>query len=104
MPIYNKLIRDKIPQIIKESGNTPIVETLNDKQYLLALDKKLQEELNEYYENFSIEELADLVELVHAILKHKGMPLHKFQQIMEDKAEERGAFDEKLFLKEVIEP
>lgn len=104
MPTYNKLIRDKIPQIIKAQGNTPVVEILDDKQYIKELNKKLQEELNEYYEDNSVEELADLVQVIHAILKQKGVPLHKFEEIRESKAQKRGGFDDKLFLKEVIEP
>jgi predicted house-cleaning noncanonical NTP pyrophosphatase (MazG superfamily) len=104
MTSYNKLIRDKVPQIIKEQGSTPIVETLNSKEYLKALNKKLQEELNEYYEDNSVEELADIVEVIHAILKHKEVPLHKFEAIRKNKAIKRGTFDDKLFLKEVIEP
>lgn len=103
MPTYNKLIRDKIPQIIKAQGNTPIIETLDDKQYLKALNEKLQEELNEYLEDNSVEELADLVEVINAILNYKGVPLHKFEEIRKAKAEKRGGFEGRLFLKEVIE-
>ena len=104
MPIYNKLIRDKIPEIIKASGNEYEITTLDNKEYITELNKKLQEELNEYYEDQSVDELADLVEVIYAILKHKEVPLHKFEEIRISKAEKRGAFDNKLFLKEVIEP
>jgi predicted house-cleaning noncanonical NTP pyrophosphatase (MazG superfamily) len=103
MTIYNKLIRDKIPEIIKASGNECDIKILNNKEYITELNKKLQEELNEYYEDQSVDELADLVEVIYAILKHKEVPLHKFEEIREAKAKKRGAFDNKLFLKELIE-
>jgi predicted house-cleaning noncanonical NTP pyrophosphatase (MazG superfamily) len=103
MTVYNKLIRDKIPEIIEESGRELRFEVLPDKEYLAELNKKLQEELNEYYEDQSIHELADIVEVVYAILKYKEVPLHKFEEIRKGKAEKRGSFDKKLFLKEVIE-
>ena len=104
MTIYNKLIRDKIPEIIKSSGNECEIRILENKEYIIELNKKLQEELNEYYEDQSVDELADLVEVIYAILKHKEVPLHKFEEIRLSKAEKRGAFDKKLFLKEVVEP
>ena len=103
MTVYNKLIRDKIPEIIEESGRQLKVEVLTDKDYLVELNKKLQEELNEYFEDQSVNELADIVEVVYAILKYKEVPLHKFEEIRKSKAEKRGSFDKKLFLKEVIE-
>lgn len=103
MRVYNKLIRDKIPQIIEASGNKPILEKLDKAQYIKALNEKLGEELNEYYEDNSVEELADLVEVVYAILKYKEVPLHKFEEIRKNKVDKHGAFEERLFLKEVIE-
>lgn len=103
MPVYNKLIRDRIPEIIKNSGRNPIITTLNDEEYLIELNKKLQEELDEYYKDQSTEELADLVEVVYAILKHKGVSHGEFEAIRKDKATKRGAFNDKLFLKEVID-
>jgi predicted house-cleaning noncanonical NTP pyrophosphatase (MazG superfamily) len=101
--IYNKLIRDKIPDIIESTGNIAVLETLEPKAYMAALNEKLSEELREYYEDNSVEELADLVEVVYAILKYKAVPIHKFEEIRESKVQSRGAFDKRLFLKEVIE-
>ena len=66
---YNKLVRDRIPEIIEDSGKTCEVEVLTDKTYLEMLDKKLTEELNEYYESHNAEELADLLEVVYATAK-----------------------------------
>ena len=66
--IYNKLVRDNIPNIVAKSGKRCKYQILSHAEYLFALDKKLQEELEEYQDSRSIEELADLVEVVYAIL------------------------------------
>jgi len=98
---YNKLIRDKIPEIIEKSGKRPITEILDDKAYKKHLDIKLGEELQEYLNDDNINELADLIEVIYAILKYKGIDLNDFERIRIKKAEERGSFDKRLLLKEV---
>ena len=67
-----KLVRDKIPQIIQANGLTPIIEVLSDEDYLIELDKKLNEEVAEYQESKSIEELADILEVILAICTARG--------------------------------
>lgn len=99
---YDKLIRDKIPEIIKAQGKMAIIEEMDDIIYKEYLDIKLSEELNEYIEEDSVEELADLVEVVYAILDYKGVSLQEFEKIRTSKAERRGAFSKRLLLKEVI--
>lgn len=101
--IHNKLIRDKIPDIIKETGKQPIIEVLSDEEYKAQLDAKLSEELKEYLAEDSVEELADLVEVVYAILKFKGTSIEEFEEIRRNKACKRGGFEKRLFLKEVRE-
>ena len=101
--IYNKLVRDKIPQIIKQSGKQAIIEEVSGEEYLELLNAKLAEELQEYHESQSVEELADLVEVVYAILEHKAVSLQEFEVIRKLKVKERGAFKKKLLLKEVID-
>ena len=101
--IYNKLIRDKIPQIIEQSGKQAIIEKVFGKDYLELLNAKLGEELQEYLDSQSVEELADLVEVVYAILEHKDVSRQEFKVIRKQKVKERGAFKEKLLLKEVID-
>lgn len=98
---YNKLIRDKIPEIIEKSGKRPITEILDAEAYKKHLDIKLGEELQEYLDDDNVNELADLVEVVYAILKYKGIEIEDFEQIRKKKAEERGSFDKRLLLKEV---
>ena len=103
MIIYNKLIRDKIPEIINEDGNDCEIKVLNDNEYHAELNKKLQEELEEYYESGEVEELVDLAEIIYAIAKHKGVDQQEFDSIRRKKAEKRGSFDKKLFLISVKE-
>ena len=99
---YNKLVRDKIPEIIKQQGNIPTVKILDDENYFNALNQKLTEEVAEYLDSFTIDELADIVEVIYAIVKHKGLSLKDFEAIRLSKHDERGGFDDKLFLVEVI--
>jgi predicted house-cleaning noncanonical NTP pyrophosphatase (MazG superfamily) len=106
MKIYNKLIRDKIPQIINANGKKANVRVLGEIEYKKMLDTKLHEELNEYQqvnEKDQVEELADLVELVYAILENKGVSIKEFEMVRLNKKEERGGFKEKLFLVSVEE-
>lgn len=100
---YNKLIRDKIPQIIEKSGKIAVVETLENEEYKRLLDCKLSEELQEYLSDDSVEELADLVEVVYAILKFKGIDIEEFEGVRLKKAAERGAFEKRLLLREVMD-
>ena len=100
---YNKLIRDKIPQIIEKSGKSCICETLSDELYIKMLNEKLQEEFNEYLANGSVEELADMGEVMHAILEYKNVSIEEFQRVRLEKLESKGGFKKRIFLKEVIE-
>ena len=72
MKQYHKLVRDQIPEIIKADGKICICETLSDKDYIYLLDQKLNEELAEYQESKSLEELADLLEVMQAVVKARG--------------------------------
>ena len=64
---YDKLVRDKIPQIIKDQGNIPVIRVLSDGEYIEYLNKKLKEETEEYLESNCIEELCDIMEVTKAI-------------------------------------
>lgn len=104
MKIYNKLVRDKIPQIInKDNGKTCVTRVMEDEEYLNALNAKLQEELKEYLESGEIEELADLEEVLRAILDAKNVSYEQFEIVRKRKEEERGAFKERIFLESVSE-
>ncbi len=101
--IYNKLVRDKIPEIIEKSGKQCEVEILSDEKYLEMIDKKLDEELMEYHKDKNIEELADLLEVIYAATKAHGYSIEDLEKVRAEKAENRGGFDKKILLKKVIE-
>ena len=100
---YHKLVRDKIPDIIREAGKTCTVSVLSDDDYLKMLDEKLNEELAEYQESKSMEELADLLEVMSAVAAARGSSLKEVEKIRIRKAEKRGGFEKKLLLEEVVE-
>lgn len=99
--IYNKLVRDKIPEIIKASGKTCETEILSREEYIRMLDKKLDEELAEYHKDNNIEELADLLEALYAIAKARGFSIEELEHVRIEKQKARGGFDEKILLKSV---
>ena len=100
---YDKLVRDRIPEIITAAGKTCVTETLSDEAYLLKLDAKLDEELAEYHADQNIEELADLLEVILACAAARGSSAEELERIRAEKAEKRGGFEKKLLLKAVIE-
>lgn len=100
---YNKLVRDKIPEIIEASGKTCETEILSDEEYLQMLDKKLDEELAEYHQEQNIEELADLLEVLYALVEAKGYSIQELNQVRVVKHQERGGLKKKVLLKFVIE-
>ena len=101
--IYNKLVRDKIPEIIEASGKTCETGILSDEEYLQMLDKKLDEELAEYHQEQNIEELADLLEVLYATAKVRGYSIEELEQVRVEKRKARGGFDKRLLLKHVCE-
>lgn len=101
--IYNKLVRDRIPEIIESDGRKCTTEILSDDRWLQMLDAKLDEELAEYQESKSLEELADLLEVMRAVVKARGWSWEQLEQARQEKAVRRGGFEKKILLKEVRE-
>jgi len=100
---YNKLIRDRISEVIEADGTTCMTEILSDEQYVEMLDAKLNEELSEYQESKTLEELADLLEVMRSVIRARGWTWEQLEQVRQEKALQRGGFEKKLLLKEVIE-
>lgn len=98
---FDKLVRDRIPDVIEENGETPTVHVAADEEYSERLVEKLDEEVAEYRESRDIDELADILEVVHAIRKDQGVTEEELQNIREQKAEERGRFEEGIVLERV---
>ena len=94
----DKAVRDKIPDIIKKSGNSYNVKKLSDDEFLPELEKKLREEVEEYLESKSVEELADAIEVIYRIAELKGISKEKLEMLREEKASKRGKFNDNLFL------
>ena len=101
--IYNKLVRDNIPEIIRNSGKECDIEILSDEDYLKMVDAKLDEELAEYHKEQNLEELADLLEIVYTAANARGYSAEDLEACRIKKQKERGGFGKKILLKEVRE-
>ena len=101
--VYNKLVRDRIPEIIEASGKSCTTEILSDTEYLRMLDAKLDEELAEYHQDQNIEELADLLEVIRAAAIAHGYTIEDLEGVRAEKAAKRGGFEKRILLVEVQE-
>ncbi len=99
---YNKLVRDKIPEIIKADGQEPVMRILGDKEYVTALEKKLQEEVTEVLDSESgkhrLEELGDVLEVMNALAALDGYTIEDIVAAAARKREKRGGFEKRIFL------
>lgn len=105
MPTYNKLVRDKIPEIIEKNGKTCTIMELDMETYIKELKNKFVEELHEYLEATSddeaIEELSDVLEIIHSLSKIHGKSIEDVEKMRKKKFKDRGGFHDKLYLVEV---
>lgn len=100
MKVYNKLVRDKITDIIEAEGRIAKYRILDNHEYREELNKKLKEEIKEYLEDNNVEELADIVEVIYGILNSMDVSIEEFEKIRMEKVIKRGAFKKKIFLEE----
>lgn len=103
MITYNKLVRDKIPEIIAADGGQPVIRLLEDGEFLLELTLKLEEEAKELRESPYAEELADVVEVVRAIQSTLGISDDELEKTRQEKLAEKGGFEQRIFLESVEE-
>jgi predicted house-cleaning noncanonical NTP pyrophosphatase (MazG superfamily) len=96
--VQPKLIRDNIPDIIKASGITPITHIATDDEYRRLLHEKLQEEVTEFLADKNPEELADIIEVIYAILDLEQINKSKLEKIREEKAKKNGSFSKRIIL------
>lgn len=101
--VYNKLVRDKIPQRLDKKVKAYKTREINGEEYIRELNNKLQEEVKEYLESGTTEELADIEEVLRAILDSKGISLADFEKVRQEKENDRGAFKQRIFLEYVEE-
>ena len=93
-----KLVRDKIPALIKESGETPLIRILDEAEYCKCLEAKLDEEVAEFHGERNAEELADILEVVYALAESIGCTREELLACYEKKHAERGGFASRVFL------
>lgn len=98
MKIYNKLVRDGIPDIIRGQGHVPETRILPDEEYRRCLTDKLQEEVAEFLADATPEELADILEVVYALADAGGTSPAKLDAIRRQKVKDRGTFKQKIYL------
>lgn len=98
----NKLVRDKIPEIIESSGKSCKIRILDRDEYIARLEEKLGEELSEYLESKEPEELADLLEVVDALIIATGHTKEEIVSIQRKKRVARGGFSKQILLEEII--
>lgn len=101
MKSYNKLVRDRIPEIIEDAGKTAITKILPEEEMETRLVQKLEEEIQEFKESRDFEELADLLEVIEALAKLRGEDLYTLERIKADKKAERGGFENRILLEGV---
>ena len=103
MKIYNKLVRDKIPDIIQAKGEKAVVREIPQENMMECLKKKLFEEVQEYLEAGNVEELADILEVFLAILDNTGLTYEELDKLRIQKATARGGFSKRIYLEYVVE-
>lgn len=100
---FNKLVRDKIPEIIESNREIAKTRILDDEEYIKELNIKLKEEVQEYLADNNVEEIADIMEVILAILKYNNIEYDEFENIRLSKAQKRGAFDKRIFLEKTYD-
>ena len=104
--VYNKLVRDKIPEIIVGNGGEPFTRILDEDEYKVDLETKLMEDYNEVLlatGEERVEELADMLEVISSLAKLEGKSLEEVLEVKNKKCDKRGGFEKRIFLEKVEE-
>ena len=99
--VFNKLVRDKIPEKIESNGEKAYTRILSDEEYKIELEKKLNEEYQEVLSSSGkdrIEELADMLEIIKCLAALENSSLEEVEEVAKQKALKRGSFDKRIFL------
>ncbi|WP_265109438.1 nucleoside triphosphate pyrophosphohydrolase [Halosolutus halophilus] len=100
---YDKLVRDRIPELIDATDEQPVIHIADDEEYADRLAAKLTEEAVEYQDSRELEELADVLAVLHAILEDRGRTMADLETRRREKRAERGGFEDRIVL-ERVEP
>lgn len=100
---HNKIVRDKIPAIIEQNNQRAVCRIPEKEVIIRGLETKLTEELSEYLEDHSLEEMADLLEVMHGLLHHRGVSWDELERIRLEKREKRGGFEQGIWLESTEE-
>jgi predicted house-cleaning noncanonical NTP pyrophosphatase (MazG superfamily) len=98
---YNKLVRDLIPQIIESSGKQAQIRIANEHEFLRYLKQKLLEEVDEYLQSESVEELADILEVLNSLCTMNNLNLSGLIKLADEKKKTRGGFEKRIILQSV---
>ena len=98
MTVYNKLVRDRIPEMIRTQGEIPHTRILEQEEYTACLEAKLDEEVMEYHNERNLEELADILEVVYALAENMEHTRQELESVYDRKHETRGGFRERIYL------
>ena len=96
--VYNKLVRDKIPELIEKQGEKPSIRVLEREEYFRHLEQKLDEEVGEYHRDKTVEELADILEVVFALAEVNEVTRQELLSVYQKKHDARGGFEKRIFL------
>lgn len=96
--MYNKLVRDRIPEIIRAQGEIPSIRILSQQEYRVQLERKLDEEISEFHNDRNLEELADILEVIYALTENLGFSKEDLMAAYQKKHDERGGFSDRIFL------
>ena len=100
---YDKLVRDKIPNIIEMSGKICVSRIADDKEYRTKIFEKVQEELLEFESTPNVEEAADILEVVYALFDSYQLDINEIERSRVEKLYKRGGFEDRIVLEKVIE-
>ena len=98
MVVYNKLVRDRIPEMIESQGEKPNIRILEQEEYLRHLESKLDKEVGEYHRDKNADELADILEVVLALAEAHGVTRQALLSVFQKKHDARGSFEKRIFL------
>ena len=105
--VFGKLVRDLIPEIIESRGEVAVTRVLNDQEYQRELYKKLREECEEVISSTTtdevVEELADVYEVMQAILTLEGKSISDVEEVAYQKKKKRGGFQKKIYLEKTYD-